>query len=485
MKYFFSSLLIFFFSVNAILGQGALQQQIKKFNSDPTMENGSWSFCVKEIKTGKTLASFDSNRSLIPASSLKTITTATALGILGEDFQFKTYLEYDGFIENGVLQGNLYLRGTGDPTLGSDKMEALLNMEALLMDMVARVKALGINQIQGKVIGDGTYFGSQISGDSWQWNDLGNYYGAGASGLNLHENMYHLYFKQSALNTQPKFEKIEPHFPFLSFTNEVISEGGSDNAYIFGAPYTYHRHIRGSIPPGKGDFIIKGSIPDPPFFAAYQLLTTLESSGVKVVSRIAASYREQLNEGFKKGKLTEIHVYKSPSLKDIVERANMESINLYCESLLRMIGKEKKQSGNPNAGLKAIEDFWQERGVDMDGFNMEDGSGLSPRTTINASQFASILRKAKLDPKIGDSFFNSLPEAGKSGTLKNMFKGTEAVGKLRAKSGSMSRVRSYSGYVTTKSGKEVSFSIIANNFKGSSSAIRKKMEAIMVAIVSL
>jgi D-alanyl-D-alanine carboxypeptidase/D-alanyl-D-alanine-endopeptidase (penicillin-binding protein 4) len=175
----------------------------------------------------------------------------------------------------------------------------------------------------------------------------------------------------------------------------------------------------------------------------------------------------------------------SPPLKTIVKRANHESINLYCEAMLRTVAQQATGSGEPEKGTEYITNLWKGRGIDMTGFSMEDGSGLSARSAVTTRQMASILRMAAVDNTIFPAFYESLPRAGESGTIKNMFKNTKGIGRIRAKSGSMTRVRSYTGYVTTVKGRQASFSIIVNNYTCSGPEMRKKMERLMLEMLEL
>ncbi|HFC00957.1 MAG TPA: hypothetical protein ENJ53_09160 [Phaeodactylibacter sp.] len=163
----------------------------------------------------------------------------------------------------------------------------------------------------------------------------------------------------------------------------------------------------------------------------------------------------------------------------------MKSINLYCEAMLRMIGKKINNQGSPEAGLKAVYDFLEKEKMNTNGFFLTDGSGLSPVNSASTFHMATAIRIFIKNKKIGNAFSNSLPVAAQSGSMKYMLRGTSAAGNVFAKSGGMERVRSYTGYAKTKSGRLVSFSMIANNFTCKSSAVRKKMEKVMLAIYEM
>jgi serine-type D-Ala-D-Ala carboxypeptidase/endopeptidase (penicillin-binding protein 4) len=476
--------LIFFFNIS--VAQTRLQSAIDKLAADPALKAQGFSMTVMEAESGKIIAQHQKDRGLIPASSLKVVVTSTALSILGDDFKFKTELQYDGNLDAaGVLNGNLYIKGFGDPTLGSDQFDKTAPLDQLMEEFVAAIQAKGIKRINGKIIGDASFFDTQVDGRTWLWEDLGNYYGAGAWGLSIHENKYFLTFKRNTKpGDSPQIEKVEPYIPNLLHINEVVQadKNADDEAYIFGSVYNYTRFIRGTIPSGKTSFTIKGAIPDPPFFAAYYLMKKLEASQIQT-NKEATSLFELEQAGFKSKARNVLHTHYSPDLVDIVGITNLKSINLYCEAMLRYLGKSKKGEGNAVAGIEVIIDYLKNKGFDAEYFFIEDGSGLSAFNTVSSFQLATIMRLIANDKPLYASFRPSLPIAGKSGGLKYMFQGTSAKGRIWAKTGGMKRVRSYTGYAESKTGKLLTFSIICNHFTGESSEMRKKMEKVMLAMV--
>ena len=475
--------------------KSTLDTHIQNLASDPKMSAGQLGVCVIDVKSGAILSDYNSAKAMIPASTMKTVTTASALAILGENYRFQTTLEYDGQISNGTLYGNVYIKGTGDPMLASEEVKddespKVTTMDDLLSTFVNELKNAGISRVEGKIIGDDSYFGStQVTPSTWQWNDIGNYYGAGASALNFHENLYYLYFNRSAsVGAATSVNRISPQMPYLIFQNEVTvgDKGSGDNAYIFGAPNTFNRVVRGTIPPGSTEFKVKGSIPNPAYFAAFSLMSALENSGIET-QKMATTQLEEARAGLASANnRTVVYTYLSPMLKDICKRANQKSINLYCEAMLKAIGKKMKDKGTTEDGVEAILEFWENRGFDTETFFMEDGSGLSARNAVSAFSMANLLSKIGRDDHLFPTFYNTLAIGGKEGTLKSLFSDNKALGsRIRAKSGSIRRVRAYCGYAKTASGKLVAFSIMANNFTGKSSHIKLQMEKIMLAIASL
>ncbi|HMQ48327.1 MAG TPA: D-alanyl-D-alanine carboxypeptidase/D-alanyl-D-alanine-endopeptidase [Saprospiraceae bacterium] len=464
--------------------QTSYQKIVNDFAKDSELKYASLSIALVDTKTGELLAQFDAQRSLSPASNLKLLTTASALAILSPDFQYKTELQYDGQIsKEGVLSGNLYLKGYGDPSLGSPELEQSVPFAEIMERFRMAAQQQGIRRVEGYVVGDGSVFETTGTIPSWQWEDMGNYYGAGAWGLNLHDNLYYLHFRQSSqLGDTPSIDRLEPEVPGLEFYNELRSaaKGSGDNAYIFGSPYQFTNFIRGTIPVGDGLFTIKGAVPDPPLWVAQHLEHEFNTIGVQV-QKGAISQFQLVQTGMKIPQRHTIYTHYSPNLSAIVRRTNMESVNLYCEAMLKTIGWQKDTEGSTQAGLEHQEKFWKEKGLSFDGCNLVDGSGLSEGDKVTSLFLARLLEKmTKQEAAVFQAFYASIPEAGRSGALKNRFKGTAAEGRLRAKSGTLENVRAFSGYIETKDGRLFAFSVIVNNYLISGGAMRQKLEELLV-----
>jgi serine-type D-Ala-D-Ala carboxypeptidase/endopeptidase (penicillin-binding protein 4) len=378
------------------------------------------------MKTGEVLIDENSEKSLIPASCMKVVTTGAALHLLDPLSQFQTDLEYDGSIEQGTLKGNLYIKGGGDPCLGSDRFSS---WKEQIETWVAAVSKLGIKKIQGKVIGDGSRWEKPMAIPSWLVEDIGNYYGACASALSFHENYYSLFFRPGLVGNDATILRAEPPFASLLFQNDVKTgpEGSGDQACIYGSEYSLARHIRGTIPAGVEEFSIKGSVPDPATLCAELLSQALKARGILVEQNVI-----QPNQR------VSFHTTLSPPMKEIIHWINQKSINLYAEHMLKRIGEVVKHEGSTAAGIAAVRDFWKSQGIDLEGFNMIDGSGLSRKNLITPRQLVSILLKMKNSKP----FLDSLPPLGE---------------KAHAKSGSMSLVKCYAGYAG-----DAAFAIMVN-----------------------
>lgn len=465
----------------------ALKKTIANMSVTKGMENASFGICVLNANTGEIVAQHDMNRSLVTASTMKIITTTSALALLGEDFRYKTLLEYNGKIEKGVLIGNLYIKGSGDPSLGSDRFGAANSMDAVLKKWGEVLQKAGIRQIQGKIIGDASLFSSQNVPDNWSWQDLGNYYGAGPMGLCINENQYEIHLRTGNKEGEPvSLLYWDKNVRNLQFVNELTTgePHSGDNSFIYGAPYTYLRYIRGTLPPNQDDFVIKGSIPDPESYCAEMFCDKLAEMGIPTTSGFGGMAQEKIAGNSHSESRIALYTHISPPLKDIVYWTNLRSVNLFAECMLSTIGLAKKGIASTKAGLEAVQAYWTDRGIPMEGMFLTDGSGLSPNNAATAYQMALLLKKVQAD-KTYPAFFNSLPIAGLTGTLAGMCEGTAAEGNVYAKSGYMSRVRTYAGYVSTKSGKKLCFAVFANNYHDKAKDMKARLEEVMVKMAEL
>lgn len=460
--------------------QTKLQAALQELEQDPELRYASIGFCAIDVKNNTLYAAKNPDQALIPASSMKVITTGAALATLGSNHRFNTYIEYSGTLSNGTLMGNLYIRGTGDPSLGSPIMEGVPGRQKVLATWVAAIKKAGIQRIEGRIIGDGSHFEDQVMISTWQWGDIGNHYGAGVSGLNWHDNLYYLYFERTnTLGATPKISHTDPVIPNYSIDNRVTQAGSrtGDNAYVYSAPFGSQAIVRGTIPKGSSGFKIKGALPDPALLCAQELRQALNHSGIVVSKRATTQRQWKRKEDRRK-----IYTHQSPTLATICKHTNEDSRNMYCEALLKAMGKKVKGSGSTENGIAVVMDLWRNRGLDVQGFFMKDGCGLSARNGVTTRTFAAIMRKMYLDKAQFGDFYNQLAIAGETGTLRNVGRNSAASGNIRAKSGSMNRIRSYTGYVTTRSGKLLSFSVIINNYACSGYRMRKKLETLMIAL---
>jgi len=488
---FITLTLIFLFSNFVHSGNNPYDNLIKLAQSIPHKPNlihGTWSLYVLDTQSNQVIVDVNSLKTLAPASNLKILISAVALDLLGENKTFKTYLEYSGTIsQEGILQGDLFIRGEGDPTLGSSEMKGVLPLDSILDQWVNVIISKGITSITGNVIADDSYLDYMPLSTEWFWSDIGNYYAASTSGLCINENLYRLYFKPGKrVGSQATVIRTEPVVPGLTFFNHMktgrAGTGGA-NAFIYAGPWQYFHQLEGTIPAGVKEFYIKGALPDPAKFVVQSLHKKLLDANIQVKGTPKTS-REVGNPTTNR---TIIYSSESPLLKEIIYRLNKRSVNLYSDQLLKIVGKEIMGNGSFKNGFSVIEDWLEKKKIYSEGLSLKDGSGLSRANTTSTRLFAEMLQKICHEPYF-ESFYNSLGIAGDPddiGHMKNMGRGTRVAKNLRAKTGSITRVRAHSGYVSTKSGRFLSFSMIANNYIGTRRQVDKLHEKIMIALAEL
>jgi D-alanyl-D-alanine carboxypeptidase/D-alanyl-D-alanine-endopeptidase (penicillin-binding protein 4) len=456
------------------------QAVINKFISDSLMIHASVSLSIIDASTGETISEYNPQKSLTQASILKLVTTAAALEKLGGDYTFKTRIGYSGKIRKGpgILEGNIIIKGGGDPSLGSENFAE--QYSGFVEKWVDEIRKVGIRKINGRIIADDSYYDYQPVPAGWSWEDMGNYYGSGAYGISVYDNTYYVHFITSEKGSHPKIADITPEDTGIELSCNVTADGTADNGYIYSAPYSSKGWISGTIPENKEDFVLKGSIPDPPLFLAKTVNKKLRETGIKVSNDPSTT---RILNGSDKGSFVEITETVSPHLSSIIEVINHKSVNLYAEHLLRELGKVFKNNGSTEAGNEVIKVFLDSIGIKTDGMFIGDGSGLSPSDAVNAAGMTHLLQYMKKNGRFFDAYYTSLPEAGKDGTLKNYFKDPVFENRLRAKSGSLNRVRSYAGYFTTLSGKDMIFCIIVNNYSGPSRNVITGIEDIIKDVI--
>lgn len=446
------------------------QTSVNTFVQSPSMKRANISFLVKEIETGRVVVQHRADKVAVPASTAKIVTTATALEILGPDYTFQTKLEYDGAIENGVLNGNIYIIGGGDPTLGSKYLGDSLFLEK----WVEAVKNLGITKINGNILPDASIFSKEGIAPKWSWEDMGNYYAAGAYGLSIYDNAYKIYFKSAAPGTTPEIIKVEPKIPGLGFELYLkAAANNEDSAYIYGAPFNNTRLIYGTIPAHQTSFEIKGDIPDPAQFTATVFTNKLKETGIEVLQ--SATTQPISNNHIP------IYTEVSPPLKEIIKNINFKSNNHYAEHVLRAISLYSNNQGSIVNSVQNIKNFWKSKGIDNSGLILYDGCGLSASNAISASFFVDLLIYEKTKSNYSKEFLESLPIAGQSGTIKSLLKGTPLEGKVQAKSGSIYGVQCFAGYIT-KNNKQYAFAILVNNYSGTRKTVVKQIENLLLSV---
>jgi D-alanyl-D-alanine carboxypeptidase/D-alanyl-D-alanine-endopeptidase (penicillin-binding protein 4) len=472
-KYRFIACLMILLTAGAFVistnpGLSAFRSAANKLKNDPDLSHGMLGIYVYDTKKDSVLYDLNGNMGLVPASSQKTLTTAAALCIFGDDYTFETRIEYDGVLDtvSGLLKGDLYIHGSGDPTLDSKYFHDEKDTLELVQQWAGELKKKGIRRIEGRVIADASIFEDEMTPSTWIWGDMGNYYGAGACGLTFKDNLYTLFFKTGNAGDSARIGRMEPRIPGMRIVNKVRAGGSGDNCYIFGGEYSNERYATGTVPAGQSAFEVNGSMPDPAWFCAWSLDTALKTAGILITGKPATVRELKLEKKYSNTPRHTLLSHLSPPLSQIVYWTNKRSINLYAECLLKAIAVKLKSNGDEEVGTSALTEYWQNKGMNTGGMHLNDGCGLSRWNSVTPKQFATLMKLMAKETSF-KSFFASLP--------------VQSTG-VSAKSGYIGRVRSYAGYVTKKNGDLIVFSMIANNYDCSAGEMRVKLEKLMEAL---
>lgn len=457
----------------------------KRFLDKPFLKGASVAFSAKEIKSETVLYSYDPERELIPASVMKTVTTAVALEILGKDFRFETAILYDGKIENGTLNGNLYIRGGGDPTLNSSELKT--PKDSIIEVWASAVQQAGIQNINGSIIADESIFDTEGVSMKWMREDLGSDYGQGSYGINVFDNLYTLYLKSETAGTKPSILYTEPAMPSVTFHNYLQTLAISkDSFYITGFPYANDRYLYGTIRTNRSSTKITGDIPEPALYLAQYFTNYLSiNKDIKVKGNASCHRILSLLNKWKTTEQKHIVTTYSPPLTEIVRIINFSSHNLYADALIKTLGlhypaNPKENTSSFEKGARIIKNHLDKNGINAKSLWIYDGSGLAVTNKVTTDFLCNLyIYMAKSD--VSEPFITSLPRPGMDGTVRNMLKGTALQGKSRIKSGSMSRVMCYGGYIR-KDGKEYAVALLINNFSGKNNQMRAAIEELFLSL---
>ena len=402
---------------------------------DPMMNGASWSFCALDMKTGEVIAQRNMNSSLIPASSMKTLTTSAALAVMGNDFTFKTELQYDGQISDGVLNGNLYLKTYGDPLLCATSPEYGMSYEGFVGVFTRIIKDIGIRKINGYIIGDDLILDNAVTA---RWLP----YNANISTYN-----------------------IAVAAPAETMTS--LEEGGGDG----GASAT------------KQVVSVISSSADPACTIANIFRNSLNKNGISV-SNPAVTQRALISLGQAPTlPRNTIYTQNSQPLSYVVQRTNQKSSNVLAEAILRALAFYTSGVTTKEQGSQAVRKYWQSKSLDMSAVSQQDGSGLSYSNYVSTYTFARLMYLIEKDKALFPVFYTSLPIAGVSGTLEKWFHGQTGVGLIHAKTGTLTRVLSYTGYAPLADGRTAAFSLVVNNYSGSPFNMRTKLTQTLSRLV--
>ncbi len=402
---------------------------------------------------------------LTPASTLKLLTTAAALETFGPHHRFKTRLYASSLPdEKGILKGDLYLQGGGDPTLGSKRVTGAETWQAVVSKWAKAVKKAGIKQVEGNIYADVSAFEGPSIAPKVNWENIGNYYAAPVSSLCFNDNSFKIFFKPQPLGAKrAEVSYTDPEIAQLKLKSFVTTDAKNkrDNAYVYGAPKQYEMEIYGTIPTNFTGFSIQAAMPDPALFAAQSLHNALREEGIAV-----GGHAKTLSDAPDYTRMTLLHTYQSPELKDIIVIVNKRSFNLYAEMLLRQLALQAGKKGSLQNGLEELKKFLQKNklatssdAVIYDGSGLSRDNMLTPRVLVNTLSFMT------QSPHFA-YYYQSLATPDDRGDLlllRYFLKPKHQVQDVRIKGGTIDGVKAVAGYVPDKNGNPIAFAMMANN----------------------
>jgi D-alanyl-D-alanine carboxypeptidase/D-alanyl-D-alanine-endopeptidase (penicillin-binding protein 4) len=414
---------------------------------------------VQSLDTGAVLYALNPDTLLVPASNTKILTTAIAAERLGWDFRFTTRLETAAPVLDGVLRGDLVVVGGGDPTMNDE-----FGGSAAVFDAwAAAMRAAGITRIEGRIVGDDSAFEEMPYGQGWSWDDFAYGYQAPFGALQIDENLVDVAIAPGEAPGSPARVEMPLGTPDLVLQNRVVTgaAGTPTEIDLFRLPGQPELEVKGTIAVDAKPTTRDTAVNDPTRHFAARLRAALVERGIAVTGAA-----EKGNSHLFAGDTSPRRVLatrQSPPLRDIAVRLMKVSQNLYAETVLRALSLTPGPA-SVEASQKIEEEVLGSWGVPEGQFALADGSGLSRHNLVTASTLVRILQVLARNPAHAEAFTATLPVAGKDGTIAGRLKATRGEGNVRAKTGTLMRVRALSGYLTTAGGERLVFSVLVNHF---------------------
>ena len=492
MKRFLISLAAEVMAAVLAFAQNPAQQYVNELAGRAPLKDAVWGVLAKDA-SGKVLVEYNSNTLMLPASNMKLITTGCALLDLGPDYRFKTSIGYTGNIdEEGTLKGDLYIIGGGDPTLLTRDSIAV-SMAGVFRTWRRYMQQAGIKAIDGRVVGDGRLWDAQLESGSWNWDDVGTWYGTGGNALSFYANALD-FSEQIGKKGEPvPLTQTFPETPWVHLSNHTRMAGPrtGNSIFLYTTDLAPYAELRGTLATDRR--------PKPEHFAnkwgamtcACYFWKDLTDSGFKV----SGGYADIDHDGLirtgedwvsheKAGAPEVIGTFSSPALSRIALATNCRSDNFYAESMLRAMGYKATGSVQYDSCYVAERAVLRRLGMPVAGLNIVDGSGLARRNYVTPAFMVEYLRKMQGTP-VWKPFLESLPRPGGNGTLKVVLQKApqELKDRIRMKSGSMDGVLCYSGYILppdcSTDGGVITFSILTNNCTADFYVVREAITHIL------
>lgn len=441
--------------VQAASSYQSMEKSLNAIMGDATMKSINSSVTVRKASTGEIVYQSNADKKVTPASTLKLLTSAAALETLGEEYRFHTDLLTDGSISKGVLNGNIYLRGQGDPTL----------MKKDLDQFAVTLAKLGVKQITGDLIGDDTWFDSVRLSPSIDKSDETHYYAAQIAGLTLSPNTDYdagtvIVDAKPTKNGYKSKVTLTPDTGIVTIVNKskTVPKGQKNTLSIKRQYGTNNIIVTGNVPvgsTGKREWV---TVSNPTAYTLDVFKKSLSAKGIKFKASSKTARRQAPTHA------TIITSKQSMPLKSLMRPFMKLSNNTHAEILAKTMGKQVYGQGSWSAGLRVMREYAQSIGLDPTEWVFEDASGMSHKNKVTSEQLTELLYLVRQAPWYG-SFVQGLPVAGMNdrfigGTLKNRLKGAAVKGKVIAKTGSLNHVNSLAGYVETKNGETLIFTVL-------------------------
>ncbi len=439
------------------------QKGLVELSTSSWLETAQVSFCAMDLSSGEILLDEHAQRNAVPASVTKLVSGLWAYETLGPNYKFETTLSYSGHIDDqGVLHGDLIWLGSGDPSLASEYAQRAHQLPSIWAKALKLLGEAGIQRIEGDVV---VYLGSsdyKAIGDYWPYQDIGNYYGAGAYGLNVLDNSYRLVLQQNtSIGQVVEIKGTVPTLP-LRWINRLVSgpAGSGDQAYIYGTDFSEDRALVGTIPIGTGSFEIKGALPNPPEYFVRASALALEQAGIS-----SCGWGVQVTP-LSHDTLQPLMVLQSANLASLLKHSLHESDNLYAQALSNMAGRSSN---------KTLDEYVSEVLEQKGAHRFYDGNGLSANNAISAKSLCRLLQYAH---QRMPNYLGILPTTQDASSLRSYCKSIPAEA-IRAKTGAISGVRAVSGVLKSKSDMDIAFAFLVNHYDGSSSEVYRRVNALL------
>ncbi|HXM38913.1 MAG TPA: D-alanyl-D-alanine carboxypeptidase/D-alanyl-D-alanine-endopeptidase [Gemmatimonadales bacterium] len=454
-------------------GGGSLQQRLNRLLDQPPFDRATWNVFVQDDR-GRVLFNRNGDRFSVPASNTKLVVAATAAVLLPADYRARTSVYTNGSVTNGVLHGDLVLYGRGDPTWS----ERCYTIDTLapggcdstwtVVDAIAdSLRARGLRRVTGRIVGDGSYFEPVLTHWNWGSFDLNWWYAAPVSGLGFHDNSVDFEITPGPAVDQPPTITWNPDLHLFTFENRArtgpADSGSTIGDNFFRRPGTLDIWAEGTASLGRAPWIESFALPDPSLYAARALAASLQKKGVAIEGGAGSTTDSMLYRGLRCcGSPPPIVEYRGRPLPDIIFPILNSSQNWFAEMLLKTLGREVGDTGSWARGLEVEKRFLVDSvKIDSTAFALDDGSGLSAGNLVTPHAFVQLLTYMYRHPKRAP-FLAALPRAQQRGSLLRRFTGTPLEGRVLAKTGSIFRVNTLSGYVERPDGRVITFSIQAN-----------------------